>query len=307
LLIEYISLQIVMEKNIIKGAFLVGLGAASYGALATVVKLAYKQGFTTAEVSTSQFSVGLAGMILLSLVYKNQNTSGQQQVTLQNKFRLIVGGTSLGLTSVFYYFSVKYIAVSIAIVLLMQSVWMGLFLEAVLERKWPSAKKLVATAIVLAGTGMATNIFSSVETLNWKGLAWGLGAGLSYTISLYSSNSIAVNLPPVKRSLWLLAGGLLIIMLIFSATSYHQFNFSIFWPWGIFLAFFGTILPPLLFTSGMPHTGIGLGTIVASIELPVSVIFAYLLLQEPVELIQWIGILFIITAVILMNVSTNKA
>ena len=297
-----------MERNVVKGAMLVGLGAASYGALATVVKMAYQKGFTTAEVSTSQFSVGLAGIILLNLIFKNVKAPGQERkVTLKNKFNLIIGGTSLGLTSIFYYFSVKYIPVSVAIVLLMQSVWMGLFLEAVLERKWPSAKKLIATVIVLFGTVLATNIFSNMEMLNWKGIVWGFGAGLTYTLSLYSSNSIATNLPPIKRSMWLLSGGLLIVVLIFCTSSYDDFNFSIFLPWGIFLAFFGTILPPLLFTSGMPHTGIGLGTIVASIELPVSVTFAYLLLNETVEWSQWAGIAFIITAVVMMNVNTNKA
>jgi drug/metabolite transporter (DMT)-like permease len=295
-----------MEKNIIKGAVLVGLGAASYGALATVVKLAYQHGFTTAEVSTSQFSVGLIAMLLLNLAYANKKNGQPQQVTLGHKLRLMLGGTSLGLTSIFYYFSVKYIPVSVAIVLLMQSVWMGLFLEAVLDRQWPSRKKLLATFIVLAGTALATHIFSGIDTLNWKGLAWGFAAGLSYTLSLYSSNSIAIHLPPMKRSLWLLTGGLLIIVLVFSGNGYQHFNFDIFWPWGIFLAFFGTVLPPLLFTSGMPHTGIGLGTIVAAIELPVSVIFAYLLLGEPVTLVQWLGIILIIASVVLMNINTTK-
>ena len=38
------------NNNIIKGVFLVALGATSYGMLATFVKLAYKEDFTTAEV-----------------------------------------------------------------------------------------------------------------------------------------------------------------------------------------------------------------------------------------------------------------
>jgi hypothetical protein len=37
----------------------------------------------------------------------------------------MLAGTSLGMTSVFYYLTVKYIPVSIGIVLLMQTVWMG--------------------------------------------------------------------------------------------------------------------------------------------------------------------------------------
>jgi hypothetical protein len=50
------------NNNIIKGVFLVGLGATSYGMLATFVKLAYKEDFTTAEVTTAQFVYGILGM-----------------------------------------------------------------------------------------------------------------------------------------------------------------------------------------------------------------------------------------------------
>jgi len=294
-----------MEKNILKGALLVGLGASSYGALATVVKLAYQHGFTTAEVTAAQFSIGFAGLLLLNILFKKP-TEAQPDSKRNPILKLILGGTSMGLTSMFYYFSVKYIPVSVAIVLLMQSVWMGLLLEAVLDKKVPSLKKMLAVVIVLLGTGLATNIFSGLHELNLKGLAWGLAAGLSYTVSLYSSNSIATHLPFLKRSLWLLGGGLLVILLVFSTDIFQHFNFGIFWPWGFFLAFFGTILPPLLFTSGMPHTGIGLGTIVAAIELPVSVLFAYLLLKEPVGLLQWAGIVLIIAAIVLMNVQRTK-
>lgn len=296
-----------MEKNVLKGALLVGLGASSYGALATVVKLAYEKGFTTAQVSTAQFSIGLVVMLLLQTLFKTP-AKAEEAPARYSILKLMIGGTSLGLTSIFYYFSVKYIPVSVGIVLLMQSVWMGILLEAALDKKLPSKRKVIATIIVLIGTALATNIFSSAQDLNWEGIAWGFAAGLSYTISLYASNSIATQLHSIKRSLWLLVGGLIIIVLIFSSTSsYDNFNFGIYWPWGVFLALFGTILPPLLFTSGMPHTGIGLGTIIASVELPVSVMFAYILLKEPVNLVQWIGIILIIAAIVLMNLKSLQA
>lgn len=287
-------------KNNTKGVLLVGLGASSYGALATVVKLAYARGFTTAEVSTSQFAIGLTGLLFINLFFRKRSTNNIK-ASSGHIGSLMLGGCSLGLTSVFYYFSVKYVPVSVAIVLLMQSVWMGLLLEAVLEKKLPSKLKIISVIAVLAGTLLATNIGSDVDVLNWKGVAWGLTAALSYTISLYVSNSIATDLKPMQRSVWMLAGGLMMIILIFASNSYSTFNFAILWPWGLFLAFFGTILPPLLFTSGMPLTGIGLGTIVASVELPISVLFAYILLKEPVTLTQWLGIALIISAIMLMN------
>lgn len=291
-----------MSIKTYKGAILVALGASSYGALATVVKLAYERGFNTAEVTTAQFSIGFIAILILN-TFRKRDTK-ENTVHKYTPLKLMMAGTSMGLTSIFYYFSVKYIPVSVAIVLLMQSVWMGIFLEAILDRKAPSARKLMATLIVLTGTALATSIFTEVHALDWRGIAWGLAAGMSYTCSLYASNGVAVNLHPTQRSMWLLAGGLSIIVLTFATTSYQQFNFHIFWPWGLFLAFFGTILPPMLFTRGMPLTGIGLGTIVASLELPVSVGFAYVLLSESIDAGQWLGIGLIIFAVIFMNIKS---
>ncbi|MEZ2337249.1 EamA family transporter [Mucilaginibacter sp. RCC_168] len=62
------------------------------------------------------------------------------------------------------------------------------------------------------------------------------------------------------------------------------------------MALFGTILPPLLFTKGLPKTGIGLGSIVSSVEIPESILFAHFILNESVTPIQWVGVALIIMA-----------
>ena len=67
------------------------------------------------------------------------------------------------------------------------------------------------------------------------------------------------------------------------------------------MAMFGTILSPSLFTRGMPLTGIGLGAIVASIELPVSIAFAFFVLGETISPIQCAGVVMIIAAAIIAN------
>ena len=65
----------------------------------------------------------------------------------------MLAGTSLGGTSLFYYLSVQYINVSIAIVLLMQSVvWFSVVVESFINKKLPTARKVLATIIVLVGT-----------------------------------------------------------------------------------------------------------------------------------------------------------
>jgi drug/metabolite transporter (DMT)-like permease len=57
--------------------------------------------------------------------------------------------------------------------------------------------------------------------------------------------------------------------------------------------------------AGFPITGIGLGSIVSALELPVSVLMAYIILSEKVVFIQWIGIILIIIAIIIMNIKSN--
>ena len=62
----------------------------------------------------------------------------------------------------------------------------------------------------------------------------------------------------------------------------------------------------MLLNAGFPLTGIGLGSIVSALELPVSVMMAFVLLNETVVLSQWIGIVLIILAIVMMNVSLKK-
>ena len=59
-----------IKSNVLKGVFLVAFGATSYGMLATFVKMAYDEGFTTAEVTTSQFILGIIGILIINAFQK---------------------------------------------------------------------------------------------------------------------------------------------------------------------------------------------------------------------------------------------
>lgn len=298
------------QNNLLKGVFLVALGATSYGMLATFVKLAYNENFTTAEVTTSQFIYGLVGLLIVNLFQRLNKKSEIIKPSKKNITQLVVAGTSTGLTSLFYYLAVKYIPVSIGIVMLMQTVWMGVLLEWILDKKAPSLQKTLAVFVVLIGTALAINIFKidfNDTSIDWTtGIFWGLLAAASFTTTMFTANRIATHVSAAQRSLWMLIGGAIIVFSFALITQVTPFNMEIFMKWGLILALFGTIIPPLLLNAGFPHTGIGLGSIVASLELPVSVLMAYFLLHEQVVLIQWIGIVLIIAAIVIMNLNFKK-
>ncbi|HLW40839.1 MAG TPA: DMT family transporter [Flavobacterium sp.] len=302
-------------NTLLKGTLFVGLGASSYGMLATFVKLAYEQDFTTAEVTVSQYVFALVFMVALNYLNKKRQT---QTATKQDLWQLVISGTSMGFTSVLYYLSVKYINASIAVVLLMQSVWIGVLIEILLKKAKVSGIKILAVLLVLAGTALATNIFKSELVFDFKGYLFGFLAAVSFSVTLYSTNSVARHLHPYKRSLFMLFGGAVIVGVfalftqIFPAyfqwevlpkdfISNKPFDFSILYTWGILLSVFGTILPPILLNKGFPLVGVGLGSIVSAIELPVSVTCAYIVLNEQVLFSQWTGILVILGAILMIN------
>jgi drug/metabolite transporter (DMT)-like permease len=152
---------------------------------------------------------------------------------------------------------------------------------------------------------LATNLLFSKVILDWRGIFWGMLAAASFTTTMFTANKIALKISSAQRSLYMLLGGAIIVFGFGIFTQTTPYNFSIFMKWGIFLALFGTIIPPMLLNAGFPKTGIGLGSIVSSLELPVSVLMAYFILNETVVILQWLGIILILFAIIIMNVNSS--
>lgn len=309
------------EQNTAKGVFLVAIGASSFGMLASFVKLAYAQGYTTAEVTLSQVLIGLICVTLINVLRKK--SSDEQKATSKDIRQLILAGTSMGFTSVLYYMAVSYIDASIAVVLLMQSVWIGIVLDSIATKTFPNLLKIISVILILSGTVLATNVLFSEIKLDIRGVIFGFMAACSFATTLFASGRIANHLAAPKRSMFMLCGAATIVSIFVIIThigpnnsdammsfymmfsdntsGIRDFDWSIFYGWGLILALFGTVLPPIFLNMGFPLTGVGLGSIISSLELPASVTVAFFVLKEEVIFIQWMGILMILGAIVLMN------
>ncbi|QCX53709.1 DMT family transporter [Elizabethkingia sp. JS20170427COW] len=307
------------SENLNLGILYVIAGASSYGMLATIVKTAYKKGFSTAEVTIAQYVIGILCLLLLTSLSKRK-----VKLLPNERMQLLLAGVSFGLTSVLYYISISFINASIAVVLLMQSVWIGVVIEAIKTKTFPNLKKIIAVIMVLLGTLLATNALASgMGNLDVRGLIFGFLAAISFSLVLFSTNSVATHLPPAKRSLYMLYGGSFVVVVLSLLTqilpyylgiqlvpdsfvSAKALDLSLLLNWGIPIALFGTVIPPLMFNKGFPLTGIGLGSILSAFELPVSIAVAFLMLGEIINPTQWLGVVIILTAIVLLNVNFKK-
>lgn len=279
-------------------------GACSYGILATLVKYANHLGIHTSALTFLQFFVGFIFLLALGMV-KKQTADPKDIIKTSSKIKLVLWGISLGLTSCLYYLSIKYIPVSIAIILLMQSIWVSILIDRFVKNNNLDRIKIIGAVMVLAGTLLATNVFDSTNIISLKGLLLGFGAGIAYAISLYASSNIEVEVPNYVRSKYLVLGGLLLILCFWNVQIIEHIHIKAIY-WGCILGIFGTIIPPLLFTAGIPRIGISLGNIIASIEIPVSILSALIVLNESVNWIQWCGVIIILISVVIVNLKNNK-
>lgn len=280
----------------LKGIVYIAAGAASYGILATFVKVAGKEGYTTALITFAQYITGFVVLALADTLRKKKVGTTATPSRKNDTWKLIAGGTCLGLTSTFYYLSVQYLPVSVSIILLMQTVWIGILADCIRNHQLPRPGQLLVIAIVLTGTALATGLTHANTQWNLKGCLYGLLAAAFYTGSMYAANHIAPQQPLFYRCKLLVLGGLLAVIAFWNIHVIQDFEVGVL-KWGLLLGLFGTILPPLLFSKGFPSVGLSLGSILAAIEIPISIATAHIVLHEAVTSLQIVGCFIILAGI----------
>jgi drug/metabolite transporter (DMT)-like permease len=284
-------------------------GACSFGILSTFVKLAYREGYAAAEISASQ---AFTGMLVLWVWVWLRSKKQQAPLTLTPIkscwWQALLTGAAIGLTTFLYYVSVRYIPASIAIILLMQFTWMGVLFDRIFFNKKADAIQLITIAIILTGTIMASGMNNiQVDAPFIKGALCALASAFFYALYVVANSRYGNALPAPQKSAMIMTGstlGILIVNVQQLVVGSH-FDTGII-KWALFLAVFGTIIPPVLFAKGIPKIGAGISAIIMTAELPVAILCAHLILGEKLSTVQWAGIIIMLLAIVWMNVRKSK-
>lgn len=278
-----------------KYSILVFLGGCSYGVVSTFVKLAYREGFIVSEVTGSQYFCGAVMLWMVAAFVPKIRLSVKQWGIL------LISGTPMGFTGIFYNQSLGYINASLAIILLLQFIWINLSLRYVFDKIIPSRKNVIAVGIILLGSFLASGILKNGITFSWIGILWGLSAALSFASFIYVSGRSNILVHPIYKSAIMTSGATLVVFA--SMPPLFLFNGALtkgLINYGIFTGLFGSVIPPILFNIGMPKVR-SLGNILSASELPMAVLMSTLVLRETVTYLQWIGVLFILAGIVYPN------
>lgn len=291
-----------MQKNSVKYSLIVFAGGASYGIMGTAIKSAFAAGFTWPETVAGQATSGVllfAVALLASLAFGKR----PQHLSARQALSLIALGLTTCTTCVLYNFALSKLPVAVAITLLFQFTWIGVVIEVLLTRRRPNAFELGAAGVILGGTLLASGLFEGTLTrLDPLGIACGLLSAVSCALFMFLSGRIGLGVPPLQRGLVVCLGASVLGLIVCPGYVTGAAFLGGMWAYGLVLGMFALFIPVILFGIGTPHLTPGLSTIMASSELPCGILISVLVLGEPVDALQVLGIAAILAGVVISQI-----
>lgn len=278
-----------------KGVILVLIGAASFGFTPIFVKTGFQQGYSLGELNIIQM---LFAFILLMALSSFKQLS-MSRISRKDLWKVMATGTSVGLTSVFYYGAMQYLPASLAIILLFQFVWIGMIYEWFFTKIKPTIINYLSLVVTLAGVILASDIISGgFFEFPLMGILLGIFSGFSYAGFVFFSGQVATETHPILRSTIMVTGSFIIVLIVFirDIPTIPILDGQL-WAIGAGIALVGAVIPPLFFAGGAPLISGRLANVLSSVELPVAIVSAMFILSESVSPLQWLGVLLIIVAI----------
>lgn len=237
----------------------------------------------------------------------NQKAAKQTEnakLSWKQKLALVVSGLPLAGGGLLYFKSLTYVPASVAIILLFQFIWIGAVIQSVRNRRLPDRMTVIVIVILLIGTVLAAGLLDD-GSRHWNplGIMYGLLAALLYSLFILLSGSAVPKAPVSTRVVWMLAGGMILIFILFPPA--FLINGKIFGAlliYGFTLGFLGSFIPPLLFAYGVPHVGEGMASILGATELPVAVLSSFFILHEMISPLRWVGVLIVLVSIALPEI-----
>jgi drug/metabolite transporter (DMT)-like permease len=282
-----------------KGVIFILLGAAGFGFTPVFAKLGFSYGYTLGQINIVQMMISFLVLWSLTLIKR----SSFKGLTKKNVPQIMITGCFVGLTSIFYYGAMQYLPASLAIILMFQFVWIGIILEWVFSKVKPAPVTIVSIIFILTGVFLASDILNgNIQGMPIKGYVFGILSAFTYAGFIFFSGKVAVNVDPWTRTSLMVTGSTILVLILFmreipTVLPLEENLVTI----AAGVSIFGAVLPPLFFAAGAPLVSGGVANILTSVELPIAILSASLILSETVTPLQWVG-----TAVILAAIALNE-
>ncbi len=274
--------------------------ATAFGTLAIFAKLGYASGLGTEQTLAFRFLLAAIGMVALAMVI-GQNPLRLRRNQLVTLFAL--GGLVYTGQSLTYFIALRSLPASVVVLIAY------IYPSLVVVAGWLFLHRSVSSWhwVALAGSfgGVAMLVGGAQFQLSWA-LAWPIVLAIAsptiYTGYILIGERVMSSVPAVAASAVIMLGAALAFCLL--AALNHELALprnASGWAVGVGIALFPTMVAISLFLAGLPRVGAARAALLSTWEPVVTVLLAVAILGDRLTIVQVIGGVLVLVAVIVVQ------
>lgn len=282
-----------MNRQRLVGATWIAASATGFGAMAIFVKQAYAQGVGLESLLFLRFA--LAG-VCLSLFMAWRRLPWPAPKLLPGL--LLMGGVGYVGQAYCYFAALRHASAGLtALLLYLFPILVALF-SALLGRQRLTLGRALAVGVAFSGTLLTIGGSLTGSPL---GIALGLGAAFIYAIYILAGERLTAGASPLASSAVIMVGAALVYGGLAWGLASPLPATPVAWGAVLGIVFLSTILGMVGFFAGMARLGAADAAALSTLEPLVTLVLASLFLGEQLELIQVLGGLLILGAVVALT------
>ncbi|MFC4713410.1 DMT family transporter [Planococcus dechangensis] len=278
------------------GSAMIILAAICWGITGGLADILMGKGWDPLVISFYRGVIGLAFFLVWLLVSRKDHSGFSASLVLWS----VVAGIGVAGNFTFYFLSIQSASVPVAATLMYTAPLFVLLISFLFRLERSTWFKWACIFSVLIGIVLLTEAYDAGSgTVNFIGVATGLGAGLSYALFIFGfKNASARGKPQMVLVIAFLAFCVILSLLVnFQEAASVPVSSDV--GWFVAIGIIGAGLSFALYTIGIRQTEASTASMIAMVEPVTASLFGILLLNEELSLVQLLGM-----AVILLTVTT---
>ncbi len=288
-----------------KGYIAISLAAVLWGVAASVAKSFFNNAYEPLILVQMRVTLSFA---VLFLFFLSTNRLLLKFSIKDIPHFLIVGILGVAGSNYFYYSAIKETNVSTSILVQYTAPIMVMIYTVVFQKEKLTVPKISALVLSLSGIFLAVGAYHpEIIKINKIGIIYALLAAVSFSIFNISGKSLTQKYSIWTGLIYLLGAATLFWSFINTPMEIFEANYS-FEDWNVFgvIALISILIPYSLYYYGLHHIQSSKAIIISTLEPIVAIISEWLFLNGRMGIIQVVGAILVITAIVVLQRDSKK-
>lgn len=292
------------------GPFLCIVSAAAFGAMAIFGKFAYAAGVTPETLVIVRFS--LAALVLGTVVRIRTGSGTARPLAEATPLRVLVvafvglGAIGYATQASLFFAALEVMDASLLAIVFYTYPAMVTLAAALLGRERLTPLRVAALTMATIGV-MLVVVGDGTLSFVGPGIAMALGTALTYTCYILVADRLTGRISPLPLAALVMSGAASSLLVRAALTGGIDLQFAaVGWLWLACIALVSTVLAMVTFFAGMAITGPSTAAILSTFEPLVTAALAAVVLHEAPTLVQLLGGVIILGAVVLLQLRAGR-